>query len=113
MGYFDDPYSSPEQHGLTSVGELYDPELSYEFSILAVWRRVEDGALFWAADSGCSCPSPFEWAEGLADLKPVHDVAEFVREVRAWAQGQSIQRDAVERLVRKVRRLAKKQEDAA
>jgi hypothetical protein len=108
----DDVYGTPEKFGLTTVGEL-SADLYYEFSILAVWVRNEDGALFWETDSGCSCPSPFEWTTGIADLKPIHDVTEFVREARAWVSGQEIQRDDVERLIRKVRRLAKKTEATA
>ncbi|WP_329168319.1 hypothetical protein OG709_29940 [Streptomyces sp. NBC_01267] len=108
MGYGDDDvYCSPEKFGLTSVGEL-SADLYYEFSVLAVWQRAEDGVLFWATDSGCSCPSPFENHGSVNDLQRIDDVTAFVREVRSWATGEEIQRDDVERLVRKVRRLAKK-----
>ncbi|WP_327712392.1 hypothetical protein OG912_32230 [Streptomyces sp. NBC_00464] len=112
MSYDLDVYSSPEKFGLTSVGDLSDNE-PYEFSILAVWQRTEDGVLFWETDSGCSCPSPFENHTSINDLRRIDDVTEFVREARSWVQGQDIERDDVERLVRKVRRLAKKQEAAA
>ncbi|MFE7399599.1 hypothetical protein [Streptomyces sp. NPDC057557] len=109
---YEDVYSSPEKFGLATVGELSEA-MYYEFSILAVWQRDEDGALFWEIDSGCSCPSPFEWCKSVNELRRVDDVAEFVRETRAWVSGQDIERDDVERLIRKVRRLAKKTEVAA
>ncbi|MFB6726807.1 hypothetical protein ACFCV3_41950 [Kribbella sp. NPDC056345] len=50
---------SPEDHGLTLVGELDFSSGSYEFDYTAVWIDAE-GNLKWADDSGCSCPSPFE-----------------------------------------------------
>ncbi|MER5501359.1 hypothetical protein ABT096_29720 [Streptomyces sp. NPDC002561] len=109
---FDDVYGTPEKFGLTPVGEL-SADLYYEFSILAVWQRTEDGVLFWETDSGCSCPSPFEDMTSVNELRRVDDVAKFVREARAWVSGQDIKRDDVERLIRKVRRLAKKWEAAA
>ncbi|MFE6493402.1 hypothetical protein [Streptomyces sp. NPDC057748] len=108
---YEDVYSSPEKFGLTTVGTL-SADLYYEFSMLVVWRRTEDGVLFWGTDSGCSCPSPFEGCTSVNELRRVDDVSEFVREARLWVSGQDIERDDVERLIRKVRRLVKKTEAA-
>ena len=33
---------------------------SYEFDLTVVLKRESDGQLFYAEDSGCSCPTPFE-----------------------------------------------------
>ena len=52
------PYYNPELFGLEIVAEL-NPFLSYEFDMVVVWKDKE-GNLFWAADAGCSCPTPFE-----------------------------------------------------
>ncbi len=52
-------YDSPENYGLKVFAEVSNPALDYEFSILVVWQD-KDGNLFYAEDSGCSCPSPFE-----------------------------------------------------
>ncbi|MFJ5103193.1 hypothetical protein [Streptomyces sp. NPDC088554] len=104
---YEDVYSSPERFGLTIVGSL-DAPLSYEFSMLVVWQRDEDGALLWDTDSGCSCPSPWENRSSVDGLRRIDNVAEFVREARSWATGQDIARDDMERLVRKVRALKKK-----
>jgi len=71
MGYMTaDVYYQPEAFGLTVLGELNDPQACYSFDDLVVWLH-EDGTVYWASDSGCSCPSPFEWATKLADLETV------------------------------------------
>lgn len=63
-----DIYHDPEVFDLELIGTL-EEESNYSFDILGVWRRKEDGAIGWAHDSGCSCPSPFEtFTEGFVDL---------------------------------------------
>lgn len=109
---YDDVYCAPEKFGLTIVGSL-SADLCYEFSMLVVWQRAADGALFWDTDSGCSCPSPFEGCKSVDELRRIDDTSAFVREARSWATGEDVARDDVERLIRKVRRLMKKWEAAA
>lgn len=53
-------YYSPESRGLITFDELHEDDLSYEFNIIWIARHVDSGELFWAHDSGCSCPTPFE-----------------------------------------------------
>lgn len=60
-------YYSPEDHGLEVFGELDEPNMSYEFHMLVVWQS-KDGRLWYAEDSGCSCPSPFEDCHSTDDL---------------------------------------------
>lgn len=60
-------YYDPEKFGLTAVGEVDWLGGGYEFDLTVVWRRDLDGALVYAEDSGCSCPTPFE-GQGVADL---------------------------------------------
>ena len=55
----DNVYYSPDKFGLETVGVL-DEDLSYEYHTLVVLRHTESGRVFWAEDSGCSCPTPFE-----------------------------------------------------
>lgn len=62
-------YSQPEKFGLTILHVADDPEACYSFALLVVWTDA-DGKLFYAEDSGCSCPEPFEDA-GLADLTEI------------------------------------------
>lgn len=100
-------YSSPEKFGMTVVGEL-DIAESYEFCTLVVWQRDSDGAMFYDIDSGCSCPIPFEDA-GVDTLTPITDGATFAAEARKWYRESYYStdpgdRDALESLIRKVRR---------
>lgn len=53
------PYYYPEELGLKIVGELDEQDMSYEFNMLIVWKD-ENNNLYYAKDSGCSCPTPFE-----------------------------------------------------
>lgn len=59
-----DPYADKT---LTEVGTAA-ALLSYEFDQFSVFKRVSDGALFWAATSGCSCGYPFDYCESLDDF---------------------------------------------
>lgn len=63
-------YYDPEYFGLEIFEEINDDHESYSFDDFVIWKRKEDGKLFYASDSGCSCPSPFEDI-GLQDLTPV------------------------------------------
>jgi hypothetical protein len=60
-------YYHPEDHGLTIVYDV-DAADAYEFDQFVIWR---DGAgrYFWASDSGCSCPSPFEDVSNRDELE--------------------------------------------
>jgi hypothetical protein len=60
-------YYSPEKFGVKIVAE-YDPSEPYEFDTTLIFEK-EDGSLWWAHDSGCSCPVPFEDV-GADDLAP-------------------------------------------
>ena len=60
------PYYNPEDLGLEIFFED-DQGGSYEFDMFVVWKGA-NGVFYTATDSGCSCPSPFEWASGLDDL---------------------------------------------
>ena len=63
-------YSSPEKFGLRVVGAVERPDLSWEFDMIVVWQDIETLRLYYAQDSGCSCPSPFE-DHGRDDLAPI------------------------------------------
>lgn len=56
--YEDNPYNYPEKCGLEIVFEV-DIGGSYEYDMLVVWKRKDNKSLWYATDSGCSCPSPF------------------------------------------------------
>lgn len=64
------PYYSPHKCGLEIFDELDDAG-SYEFNKIVVWKKLDDGTLWWDTDSGCSCPSPFDPADNGHDLKQI------------------------------------------
>lgn len=72
-------YYYPEQFGLTTIGEVEWSEPCYDFDLTVLWRD-EAGKLYWASDSGCSCPSPFEDLGGLNDLSTgsAHEFAKIL-----------------------------------
>ena len=67
-----DAYNNPEHFGLVILKE-YDVGGSYEFDKFVFWKRLLDGQVFYAEDSGCSCPSPFENLNGFEGLIPLGD----------------------------------------
>ena len=52
-------YYNPEAFGLQIIGDV-DVADSYEFDMLVVFKDTETNKLYYATDSGCSCPTPFE-----------------------------------------------------
>jgi hypothetical protein len=66
--YGEDVYSSPQKHGLEAIGDIEWDDEAYSFNMTAVWRDPQTGQLYWADDSGCSCPSPFEDSRSRDDL---------------------------------------------
>lgn len=73
-------YYSPEEFGLTMVGSFDYRNGSWEFDILALWKDAA-GTLYWASDSGCSCPTPFETFQDLDQFE-----TGTLNEFQAWAE---------------------------
>lgn len=104
-------YYHPEQFGLEQFGLIDGEPGSYEFDYLVVWRELSTGRLWWAADSGCSCPSPFEEytfpSRGEYRLKRVNTARGFAIQVARWMREYSYRRNeanaAATALVTKVR----------
>lgn len=71
------------------VGDWDEPGLFYEFNILRVYRRLEDGVYFYATDCGCSCPMPFE-RTGVADLLPFCE-----KDIREWARDHGVDASSI------------------
>ena len=74
-------YYDPEDFDLTIVGEV-DKGSGYDFNKFVVFQK-KDQSIWYAADAGCSCPTPFEGIK-LPDLKPLCSVAEFQRALDEW-----------------------------
>lgn len=80
---YETPYNKPELYGLERVAEIQWGEPDYSFDLTCVLRRTSDGTLWYASDSGCSCPSPFEDAyewDRLFNLEPLAPPAEDYRQ---------------------------------
>lgn len=81
---WDNLYSEPEKLGLEVVGEADDEMASYSFDMFVIWRD-QRGNLYFASDSGCSCPSPFEDYKKVSDLTKAADAAEIHAALDEWA----------------------------
>lgn len=67
------------------VGVVQWGESNYNFDMTAVYRHIITGALFYAEDSGCSCPSPFEDTR-VSHLKPITRLQDWVDHINARLQ---------------------------
>jgi hypothetical protein len=70
-------YSSPEAFGLRTIGEAEFSDGSYQFDRTVVWKDVETGAFYFADDSGCSCPVPFDDI-GRADITKIERLQDLI-----------------------------------
>lgn len=101
-------YYEPQDFGLEIFEQIDDDHSSYSFDDFVIWKRLEDGKLFYATDSGCSCPSPFEDTK-IADLIPVHTLeglAQAIEEYRDPYKNVDSQRCTIDRkqeVLRKVK----------
>lgn len=69
-------YYGPAAFGLEIIGEVDYNKADYGFDLVVVWKRA-DGTLVWAADSGCSCPSPFE-DQSADTLNPIETLQSYL-----------------------------------
>jgi len=65
------PYYNPECLNLTIIDSL-DEDIDWSFNTIILWQHNETNELYWAQDSGCSCPKPFEDYSTLEDLNNLH-----------------------------------------
>lgn len=82
-GYGRNVYSNPEACGVTMLHSLEDPEACYSFDTIILVKDNESGRLYTAHDSGCSCPTPFEYIRGLADMMEILSPVQFEKFVQA------------------------------
>jgi len=64
----ENPYYNPEKFNLFIVDSCSLDDEPYQFDYLVVWRHRDNDKLYWARDSGCSCPTPFEKIISIDDL---------------------------------------------
>ena len=83
------PYYGPEKLGLRAL-TLNEPDLSYEYNMLLFVKPNGSNEVYWAHDSGCSCPTPFEDYEGetqeevLQKMERVRDENHLMEIVATW-----------------------------
>ncbi len=84
------PYYSPEKLGLESIS-FNQPDLSYEYNIFVIFK-TPDRRFFFAVDSGCSCPTPFEdyesetMDETVQQMTQIADVEDAKGQLRTWGK---------------------------
>jgi hypothetical protein len=87
-------YYNPEKFGCEVVMDI-DVGQEYEFDMFAVLRTIEPiegihkGTYFYASDTGCSCPVPFDDAYWTKATK-----AELTRAFDNWAGSRYSYRDS-------------------
>lgn len=59
------------------IGEIECGSGDYSFDLFRVVQDAKSGNLFYATDSGCSCPSPFEDVEYPEDYTKITRGASF------------------------------------
>jgi hypothetical protein len=95
MSYETNVYYSPEASGLVQLGVMDEEGLSYEYNTFVAWQHLASGRVFYAWNSGCSCPTPFEdfFFRGPDDTNleelTAHNSAGFESAVDSWNAGYS------------------------
>lgn len=64
------------------VADVEWEDESYQFNMTRVYQHAPTGKLFYAEDSGCSCPSPFEDTTE-DDLHPITRLQDWYDHVAA------------------------------
>lgn len=81
------PYISPEACGFKLTKLLDRSTGCYEFDYLIVWQDLATERFYYATDSGCSCPCPFENVSCLAELIEIKDIDEAEKAFYSWFKG--------------------------
>ena len=103
-------YYNTEDCGLTQIDVLDESNLSYEFNTLLIVEATQSKKMYWAASSGCSCPTPFEEYhfrnDNDNDLNPlnIETLESFINEVKNFPASV----DERQRVIRKVKYRLKK-----
>lgn len=79
------PYYDPDDFGLVIVGSFDWSEPDYSFDMCVVWYEPTSGKYYWASDSGCSCPSPFEDFHSVDQFQSgsEHDVIRYLLDAKS------------------------------
>lgn len=79
-------YNEPEDYSLELLESLDCHDGGYGFDKFAIWFSRDRGMLYYAEDSGCSCPSPFEDLKFPVDFMttPRADLEPLRRALEEW-----------------------------
>jgi hypothetical protein len=98
-------YYNPEKELLRVVAELNEKNMSYEFNTFMVWEHRITGDMYFAMDTGCSCPTPFENYKTIDQLTKVREIDQIYTALISWASGMSREdRPMTDEFMRAVRR---------
>lgn len=81
-------YYNTEAFGLESLGSIEVTGADYEFDILACLYDPKLKAFYLIADSGCSCPTPFEdftSRDALGEALSAHEAVSRIKSAVAGA----------------------------
>lgn len=73
-----------ELDSMRYLGGLSDDREAWQFDMFDVWYIGDQ--LYWGADSGCSCPSPYEDFHTLADYC-TGSKKECLSAIKEWVNG--------------------------
>ena len=86
-------YYNPEKFGLEVVDSLEYSSGCYEFDTRVIWKQKATGKLLTLADSGCSCPTPFE-SYGIEDADDITENYEWFLK-NEWTEADSYRKENV------------------
>lgn len=75
-------WRSEEIPEYATIADVEWEDESYQFDMTRVYQHKTTGELFYAEDSGCSCPCPFEDTQ-VKDLKPITRMQDWYDHVTA------------------------------
>lgn len=89
MEWYSGTLASPASVGYELVEEIETDNEAYQFNLVGIFRKEEDGTLWYATDSGCSCPVPWEDVQ-VSALEPYDysEVEEIVRNAYGYKRNQ-------------------------
>ncbi len=101
------PYYSPAGCGLELFANIDRNNAPYKFDMLCVWRDSQEGGYYYAFDSGCSCPTPFDEFTSLSSLSsiPLYRLEEVIEEWKSWRKGSRGNPDKFVKLLCTIRKL--------
>ena len=90
----DNIYNDPKKWGLVPITDE-DRAGPYEFDIFSAWYAPKDKrpGVFFATDSGCSCPTPFSNFVERSDLNWTNRVEEVMSAIDRWNHGMTEDND--------------------